>query len=159
LGIVSGGIGRLRRRGTLLLFCGDLDRAEDRGYFTFESAEFEVDNAAPGMKNDIYWGVERRQIVAYSFAHTALDAVAINCLAHYLANSETDARALGVCAAQQFAIRAELRAQGEKVRHLFRELFAAGLVNALIVSVFSETEGDSSGGHTAWLDLKGSSRA
>jgi len=150
---VSGNIERLGRCGTLLLLCGALDGAEDRGNFAFKSGELKVDDAAPGVEDDIHRGVERGEIVANRFAHAALDAVAIDCLAHYFADSETDARAFGVGAAQRCAVGAELRTQSEEVRHLLRELFAASLVDALIVSVFAEAEDNGSGCHTAGLDL------
>src|SRR5580693_4374385 len=52
------------------------------------------------------------------------------------------------CVAQQLTIGPYRRAQHEEVRHLFGKLLAACLVDALVISVFSESEDGSLRGHT-----------
>jgi hypothetical protein len=151
-GIASGGTGCLGRR-VPLLFGGELDSVEDVGHFALQGGELKIDDAAAGVENYVYWSVEGSEVVADGLAHAALDAVAVDGLAHYFSDSKANAWTCGVRATQGCAIRAERRTQKEEVRHLLRELFAAGLVDALIVGVFAKTEDDGSGGHTAGLDL------
>jgi hypothetical protein len=154
-GIASGGVGPIG--GSLIfhrLFLGSvLDRAKDVGHFALEDGEVEVDDAASRVEDYVDWGMEGGKIFANRFAHTALDAIAIYSFAHNLADGETDAGARGVRIAERRAVGTEERAWSEKVGHLSGELFAAGLVHALIVGVFAETEDDGSGSHTAELDL------
>jgi hypothetical protein len=141
-----------------LIFCrlflgGVLDRAKDIGYFAVEDGEVEVDNAASRMEDYIDWSMKGGKIFADCLAHAALDAIAIYSFAQHLADGESDAGACGVSVAERRAVWTEQRARSEKVGHLSGELFAAGLVHALVVGVFAKTEGDGSGGHTTGLDL------
>src|SRR5580704_11496663 len=114
--------------GRLLALGGLLDGAEDHGYLALEGGEFEVDDAAAGVENDVDGNGEGGEIFADGLAHAALDAVAVDGLAHDFAYGEADARTGGVGVAEGRAVGAELRAQSEEVGHLLRELLAAGLV-------------------------------
>jgi hypothetical protein len=129
-----------------------LDGAEDIGDFAVEGSELKIDYATTGVKDYIYRRVEGGKVVTDRLAHAALDAVAIDGLAHDLADGESDAGTAGVCVTQGFAVGANLKTQSEKIRHLLAKLLTAGFVDALIVSVFAESEDDGSG-HTAGLDL------
>src|SRR5271168_3364687 len=146
-GIALRGAGWLRYR-ILLLFHCCLYGTKDVSYFTLERGKLQVDYAAAGVEDDVDRRVEAGKVVADRLAHAALDAIAIDGLAHDLANGESDARAGSVCVAQRCTVGAALRTQGEEVRHLLRKLFAACLVDALIVGVFAETEDDGFRGHT-----------
>ncbi len=134
----------------LLLLGGALDCAEDIGDFAVEGSELKIDYAAAGVKDYVYRRVECGQIVSDCLAHAALDAVAIDGLAHDLADGESDTRTSGICVTQGLAVGANLGTYGEEIGHLLAKLLAAGFVDALIVSVFAETEDDGSG-HTAGL--------
>ncbi len=137
----------------MLPFRGALDGTEDIRDLTVEGCSLEVDYTAAGVEDDINRCAEGRQVPTDGLAHAALDAIAFDSLAHDFADGESDAGACGVCVTQRRAVGAQLGAQGEKVGHLPGELFAPGLVDALVVSVFAKTEDDGFGGHTAGLDL------
>ena len=137
-----------------MLSGGLLDGTEDGGYFTLQGGKVKVDDAAAGMEDDVDRRGEGAEVVAHHLAHAALDAVAIDGLAHDLAHGKAHARAGGAGIAERCAVGAELGAEGEEVAHLLRELLAAGLVDALIVGVFAGAEDDGSGCHAAQLDLK-----
>jgi hypothetical protein len=118
----------------LLLFGGLLDLTEDLGDLALEEGEFEVEDGAAGVKDDVHRGVEEVEVLADGLAQPSLDAVAVDGLAHDLADGEADAGRAGVLARRRGA-------EGEEVGHLFRELFAARLVDALVVGVFAKAEG------------------
>ena len=123
---------------------GLLDAAEDVGYFAVEEGEVEVDDGAAGVEDDVDWGGELGEVPADGLAHAALDAVAVDGLAHDLAYGESDARGgLGEVAVGG--------AGGDEVAHLLGELLAAGLVNALVVGVFPQAEDER--GHVLSLSL------
>jgi hypothetical protein len=143
-------------RALLLLLRSSLDGAEDVSYLSVQGGELEVDHAAARMKDYVDRRTEGREVFANSLAHAAFDAVAIDRFAHDFADSETDARACGVRIAQWRAVGAYLGAEDEEVRHLFGELFAACLVNALIVGVFTKAKDEGFGSHMAALDSHGS---
>jgi len=138
----------------LLFFCCVLDGAEDAGYFAIEGGELEVDYAAAGMEDDVHGSAEGAEVFADGLAHAALDAVAIDGPAHDFAYGESHARACGLCATQRCTVGTELRTKSEEVRHLLRELLAAGLVDALIIGVFAETEDVGPRSHTAGPNLR-----
>jgi hypothetical protein len=143
----------------LLLFRRALYGTKDVSYFALESGELEIDYAATRVKDYVDRGIERGQVIADGLAHAPLDAVAIDGLAHHLADGKANAGANGVSVTQGCAVGSELRTKGEEVGHLFRELFATGFIDALVVGVFAKTKGDGSNSHTAGLDLSRSSRA
>jgi hypothetical protein len=93
------------------------------------------------MKHHVDRGFEQRKLSPHRFAHPPLDAVAVHRLAHRLAYGEADARSVRACAAHRSTVRAECRAQREEVAHLFGELLAAGLVDALVVGVLAQAAG------------------
>lgn len=132
-----------------------LDSAEDVGYLSIEGGELDVDHTAARMKDYVNGSTKGGEVLADGLAHASLDTVAIDRFAHDFADSESDARACGVRIAQRRAIGAYLRAQDEEVRHLFGELFAACLVNALIVGVFTKAEDDGFGSHMSALESHG----
>jgi hypothetical protein len=138
----------------LLFFGGLLDLAEDLGDLALERRELEFEDGAAGVEDDIDGCLEQMQVFADGLAHAALDAVAVDGLAHDLADGEADAG------------RADLftwlkGAEGKEEGHLFRELLAARLVDALVVGVFAEAEGDSEHGgrlsseFTVWRRCRG----
>jgi hypothetical protein len=137
----------------LLLVYRDLDGTEHVGDFAVESRELKVDDAPPRMQHNVDRHAQRREVLADSLPHAALDPVAFDGLPHHFADRKSNPRACSVDIAQRRAVSSELRPQDEKVRHLFCELFPAGFVHTLIVGVFAKTKRNSSGGHTAGLDL------
>jgi hypothetical protein len=126
----------------LLLLSRLLDGAKDVGYFPLQRGEVEVDDAASGVEDDVHRSVERGQVFANDLPHAAFDAVAVDGLAHDFADGEADAGGVGVGVAEGGAVGPKLRAEGEEVAHLLAELFAAGLVDALVIGMFAQAEGD-----------------
>ena len=69
----------------LLLVVGELlDCAEDGCDFAVEQGEVEVDDGAAGVEDDVNRKGEEGEVFADGLAHAALDAVAIDGLAHDL---------------------------------------------------------------------------
>jgi hypothetical protein len=130
----------------VLLPCRLLDGAKHSSYLALEGWKVEVDDAAARVKNHVDRCIERRKIVAYGLAHATLDAIAVDGLAHHFANGEAYAWAIGVDAAEEFTVRAQLWPQTEKVAHLLPKLLATRLVNALVVRVFAKPEDRVGGG-------------
>src|ERR1017187_7129199 len=80
--------GQSRRR---LLLRSSLDRPEDRGYLAFENCEFEIDHAPSRMQDHIdRCAQQQRKVSANCLAHPPLDAIAIDRLAHCLADRYSD---------------------------------------------------------------------
>lgn len=129
---------RCRGSGLLLLVLGELlDGAEDGGDLAVEEGEVEVDDGAAGVQDDVDGEGEEIEIVADGLAHAALDAVAVDGLAHDFADGKADAGAGGVGVAERFAVCTERGAEAVEVAHLLGELLAADLVDALVVGVFA----------------------
>ena len=93
------------------------------------------------MQDEVYRSGEQGQGMADSLPHATLDAVAVDGFAERFGNGETDAWA--GCGAALLALR---RAKGVELADLFGELLAAGLVDALEVSVFPQPV-SGGGGH------------
>ncbi len=124
----------------LLLLGGLLDGAEDLGDFTLEDGELKIEHGTAGMEDDIDGRSKQREVFADGLAHTPLDAIAVDGLPHDFANGEADA---GCCEVGRLTgMRIRFRPKGEEVAHLLRELLAARLVDALVIGVFAEPEGD-----------------
>ena len=83
------------------------------------------------MEDDVDVCGERADVEANRFAHSALDVVAVDSLAHDAAGGETNAGAM------QRSARVEWP-QREEVTHRSGELFAALLIDALIIGVFAQ---------------------
>lgn len=129
-------------RSSGLLLHGPLDSAEDVGYLAVEDGEFEVDDAAARVEDNVDGSVEGGKVAADGLAHAALNAVAVDRLAHDLSYGKTDAGTGGVGIAERLAVGALQGPKGEEVAHLFGELLAARLIDALVVGVFAQAEGD-----------------
>jgi hypothetical protein len=132
------------RRGTL--FGCLLDGAEDVGDLALEGGEIEIDDAAARMEDYVDGCAEGGEVFADGFAHTALDAIAIDGFAQDLADGEADAWGGDAGIAKWGAIWPKLRAEAEEKAHLLCKLLAAGFVDALIVGVFAKTEDRVGGG-------------
>ena len=76
-----------------LLFGGGLDGAEDAGHLTLESGELEIDDAAARVEDYVDRRAKGGEIVADGLAHAAIDAIAIDGLAHDFTDGEADAGA------------------------------------------------------------------
>jgi hypothetical protein len=137
---VRGGLGRgsscLRDR-----FCdrwftvaGCLDAAEDLRDFAFKLWKLKVDDRTAGVQDDIDRGGEDVQLVADSFAHAALDVVAIDSSAKGFGNREADSWAWRVATPFGWA-------HGIEVGNLLGKLLAACLVDELVIGVFAQAVG------------------
>lgn len=111
-----------------------MDGAEDLGYFAVECGEVKIDDAAAGVEDDVDGSLEQVDVAADGLAHAPLDAVTIDGLPHDFAYGEAYARGIGFSG--------ECGARSDEEGHLARELFAARLIDALVVGVFAETEGE-----------------
>src|ERR1700722_3362137 len=99
------------------------------------------------MEDDIDGCAKCRNAFADCLPHAALDAVAVNRLPHDLAHRQAPPRARDNGIAERGTVGPQWRTQNEEVSHLLRELFTAGLVNALVIGMFAETEGSGAGCH------------
>jgi hypothetical protein len=92
------------------------------------------------VQHDVQRSTECRKISPYRLAHTALDPVAIYRFAHYLTHCEAHTGATRILYSKWLSIGSCEWAHAEKITHLFRELLSAGLIDALIISMFAKPE-------------------
>ena len=125
--------------GGALLTCtflnSTLDGAEDARNLPVKSFKIKVDDGAARVQDHVDRKLAKRGgVLANHLAQTALDAIAIDRLAHHLADCQANAR-------PGYLVRLIRRPNAEKEAHLLRKLLTAGRVDALIVRVFAETVG------------------
>jgi hypothetical protein len=118
----------------VLLLGGLLNLAKHLGDFAFKGGVFEFENGAARMKDDVDRGSEKSKVSANGVAHAPLDAIAIDRFTHDLTDGKTNARGADFFTGKRGA-------KGEEERHLLRKLFAADLVDLLVVGVFAKTKG------------------
>jgi hypothetical protein len=98
---------------------------KDPGYFALQSGEFRSQDHSPGVQDHVDIARQQGQVQPHRFAHAPLDAVAVDRFAQNAAGGQTHTRTNAG------------RPLSKKVCHRRREVFAAPLINALIVCVLA----------------------
>jgi hypothetical protein len=117
---------------------------EDFGYFALEGGEFSREDGTAWVQNQVYRDRELWERGADGFAHAALDAVAIDGFSKRFGDREADARAFWDELLRVLWFR---YTNGVEVADGAAKLLAAGLVNALVISVFAKAMGCEGRGH------------
>jgi hypothetical protein len=105
---------------------------EDTAHFVPQIVPLCGEHAAPGMEYHVDIAAEYVEIGDDGGTHAALDAVALHCFAEHFARGNANARSTGL--QWWFCVAGRLR--GSEVRHERSRLFAACLIDALVVRVF-----------------------
>jgi hypothetical protein len=110
-----------------IFLSGLFNGREDFGNLALQSGKLRRKHRPAGMQYYIDVPRERGQIEPNGFAHAALDAIAIDGLTQNAPGRKADARTYARAG----------RSLREKVCHRGRKVFAASLIHALIIRVFS----------------------